>query len=229
MRRERIIGGGLACVITLALASSAAGESVRQWSYAGTVEQRRIGAASELCLPGACGGFDAILPAGAAITMDIAFDHDVAEDPACAGYYPGAVKSLEFTIAGHSFATGAYTWVGAYGFAGDCGPANTGLELVTPGLYLGTLPGTIGAPRGKYATGGFAGLSGPSAAWRDALPAVLAFAGPEIWLSDASGTERLTFTSTLQRTVNAIPAPSLAVVLATGLAAALARARRRER
>jgi hypothetical protein len=226
MKRSRIMGAGLACIATLTLASTAAGEDVREWSYAGTVGSRFVGAASEPCLPGSCGGFDDILPMGSPITMDIAFDHDAIEDPTCAGFYPGAVTSLQFSIGGQSFTTGAYTWVGAYGFAGACGPATTGLELVTPGVYEGTLPGTVGQPRGRYITGGFAGLSGASAGWRDALPAVLAFAGPEIWLSDADGLERLTFTATLQRTPSPIPAPIAAVLLATGVVAALARTRR---
>jgi hypothetical protein len=163
--------------------------------------------------------------------MDIAFDHDVAEDPACAGFYPGAVRSMAFTIAGQSFTTGAYAWVGGYGFEGGCGPAGTGLELVTPGQYQGGMfPGTIGPPRGAYVTGGFAGLWGASAGWRDALPAVLTFAGPEIWLADTAGLERLTFTSTLQRTADPIPIPTplSGVLLANGLVAALVRARRRE-
>lgn len=138
-----------------------------------------------------------------------------------------STTSLEFTIAGQSFTTGGYAWVGAFGFAGNCGLANTGLELVTPGPYQGTLPGTVGPPSGRYVTGGFAGSSGTSAGSREALPAFLAFSGPEIWLSDAAGLERLTFNSTLQRTEIAIPTPGGSPLLASGLAAVLVRTRRR--
>jgi hypothetical protein len=226
-----IIAGALACAFTLAAGTSAYGENVREWNYVGTVEERRIGGSSQPCGPGACGGFDAILPMGSVITMDIAFDHDVAEDSGCVGYYPGAVSSLGFTIAGQPFTTNAYTWVGAYGFSGGCGPSNVCLELVTPGPYVGTpLPGSSGPPLGAYATGGFAGLWGSSVGWRTALPQVLAFGGPEIWLTDAQGSQRLTFSSTLQRSdadVAPVPTPAAGVLL--GLAAGVSLLRRRPR
>jgi len=201
----------LPLLIVLALIPTLADASPVLWQYSGTVETTA--------------GSSTVIPVGATVELDWLFDPGAASESAPQDCLYATASSVTFRILGGSFtAPATYTWLNGFGFGpGVCGlpGANTGVEVVVPGTWIGsTLAGDSVIALGSHLQGGFSGFitSYSGTVLPVNPPLAIELFSPEFWFSAVGfGNQSETFTASLKPVPE--PAPLLLAAIAIGLAA----------